>query len=204
MKNIRITVLCLGILFFSSCVSPTKITSSWQDPGKQVNLSQLNKVLVVGMFKSVAGRHEAENQMVKYLGKTGVLSYNYLDDNFNRKDEVGIREKIKADGFDGAITMRLVDVDKEQGYSPGNISITSYYPTFSEYYYKNFSTYSSPGYFYTTKTFTVEINVYSIKENKIIWTAVTKTVNPGGVEKLTKSVAKMAYNKMVDDGFIRK
>jgi hypothetical protein len=131
------------------------------------------------------------------------VSYSYLDADFNKKNEREIREKIKEDGFDGAVTMSLVDVDKERNYTPGNISaFPEYYRTFSRYYSRNWSYYSNPGYYSTTKTYSVETNIYSIKEDKIIWFGLTKTTDPDGVDKMTKEIAKVVYKKMIKEGFI--
>jgi len=87
----------------------------------------------------------------------------------------------KADGFDGAVTMRLVDVDKEKTFTPGNVT---YYPT--------------------TKTYTIETNVYSIKEDKIIWSGLTETTNPEGVKKMTEKVSEAVFKKMVKEGSVSK
>ena len=101
--------------------------------------------------------------------------------------------------------MRLIDVDKEKTYTPGNItSYPSYYQTFGGYYYRNWNYYRTPGYYSTTKTYTIENNIFSIKEDKIIWTGITQTTNPEGVNKLTEEVTKVVYKKMVSEGFINK
>ena len=186
MKNIILTVFIISIL--SSC-STTLITSSWSEPDKQITVDQLKKVLVVALFKNETSRHKSEDEMAGYLKGSGVVSYNYLNENFNKQNEEGIRDKIKADGFDGAITMRLLDVEKDTSYSPGIISsYPFYYRSFSGYYYRNLPYYSNPSYYFTTKTYTVETNVYSIKEDKIIWTALTETTNPDGVDKMMGSI----------------
>jgi hypothetical protein len=197
-----------GLLIFtiaiSSCTS-TKISSSWREPNKEVAVSALNKVLVVALFKDETSRHKAEDQMAGYLNGKGIVSYGYLDNNFDKKNEDALREKIKKDGFDGAITMRLVDVDKEKIYTPGNTSLyPSYYRNFSGYYYRSYSYFSNPGYYSTTRTYTIETNVYSIKEDKIIWSALTKTTDPDGVQKMTEEVSEVVYKKMLKEGFIRK
>jgi hypothetical protein len=141
--------------------------------------------------------------MVGYLKGKGVASYNYLDAGTSTKNEQAIRDKIRDDGFDGAVTIRLIDVDKEQVYTPGIISTyPAYYRNFSGYYYRSWSNYSTPGFYSTTKTYTVETNVYSIKEDKIIWTGITATTDPGGVEKLTEEVTRVVYRKMLKEGFI--
>jgi hypothetical protein len=202
MKNlIRITYI-FGILFILSC-SSTKITSSWREPNKEISLKKLNKVLVVALFQNETSRRKAEDQMVGYFYGKGVASYDYLDKNISEKNENAIQEKIKNDGFDGAVTMRLLDVDKEDVYSRSNISMYPlYYNTFSSYYYRNWGYYSSPGYYATTKTYTVETNVFSIKEDKIIWTGITKTTDPSGVDKMTEEIGKAVFNEMVKEGFI--
>jgi len=57
--------------------------------------------------------------MVGHLNSKGVASYNYLVTDFNEKNEEAIHEKIGTDGFDGAITMRLIDVEQEPSYPYG-------------------------------------------------------------------------------------
>jgi hypothetical protein len=194
----------VAICLISSCTS-TRITSSWRAPDKIVVVEKLNKVLVVALFKDETSRHKAEDQMAGYLDGKGVVSYNYLDATFNKANEELLRKKIKADGFDGAVTMRLVDVDKEKIYTPGNMSFyPNYYRNFSGYYYRSRSNYSNPGYYSTTKMYTIETNVYSIKEDKIIWSGLTETTNPAGVKKMTEEVAKVVYKKMVKEGFVSK
>jgi hypothetical protein len=204
MKKAILPVVLLAIIFGISC-SSTKITSSWTEPDKTVSVTQLNKVLVVALFKDETSRNKAEDQMAGYLQGKGVVSYSYLKDSFDKKNEDALREKIKADGFDGAVTMRLVDVDKEKIYTPGNISLyPTFYRNFSGYYYRSYSYFSTPGYYSTTKTYTIETNVYSIKEDKIIWSCLTETTNPEGVKKMTEEVAKVVYDQMVKEGFVSK
>ena len=202
MKNLILVTCIFGMLAISSC-SSTKITSTWREPNKEISLNKLNKVLVVALFQNETSRRKAEDQMVSYFYGKGVASYNYLDENISTKNENAIREKIKNDGFDGAVTMRLLDVDKEDVYSRGNISMyPSYYRNFSGYYFRNWGYFSDPGYYSTTKTYTVETNVFSIKEDKIIWSGITKTTDPSGVTKMTDEIGKAVFDEMVKEGFI--
>ena len=203
MKKLLLTTIILSLLLLYSCIS-TKVVSSWSEPDKEVTIANLSKVLVVAMFHNETSNRKAEDQMVGYLKGKGVASYNYLNENFNKKDVVAIREMIKKDGFDGAVTMRLVDVEKEKIYTPGEINYyPSYYRSFSGYYYSWLNSQRTPGYYTTTKTYTVETNVYSIKMDKIIWSGLTKTTDPKGVKNLTAEVAKVVYKKMLKEGFIK-
>jgi len=198
----------VGTLLISTLITActtTKIKSSWREPNKQVVISKLNKVLVVALFKDETSRHKAEDEMVGYLNGKGVVSYNYLNISLDKKNVDSIHAKIKADGFDAAVTMRLVDVEKDKTYTPDDLlSYPSYYQNFGGYYYRSLSLFSTPGYYSTTKIYTVETNVYSIKENRIIWTGLTETTNPDGVKKMTEEITKVVYKKMVKEGFITK
>ena len=201
MKTKILASAIFTMLIISACTS-THLTSSWKEPGKVVNIEKLNKVLVVALFKNETNRREAEDEMANYLQGKGIASYNYLNDSFDPKNADALRDKIRAAGFDGAVTMRLIDVDKEKVYTPGNTSYPIYNRNFSGYYSRNWPSYSTPGYYSTTKIFTVETNIYSIKEDKIIWTGLTKTTDPEGVDKMMKEIVKVVYNKMLKEGFI--
>jgi hypothetical protein len=204
MKKNAIPLFLFLTMLLASCTS-TKITSTWSMPDKQISIKKLNKVLVVALFKNETSRHKAEDQMVSYLKGKGIASYAYLNVNFNKKSETEIRQKVELGGFDGAVTMRLIDIDKEENYVPGNISTyPNYYGSFSGYYHRNWSYYDDPGYYYTTKKYIVETNVYSLKEDKIIWSGITKTTDPDGVDKMMREITKVVYKKMIKEGFIKK
>lgn len=202
MKKIAFFVTVLVFAF--SCKS-TKIASTWKEPDKQVDLTKLKKILVVAMLKNENSRHQAENEMVGFLKGKGVASYDYLKANFNKSNEEALREKIKKDGFDGAITMRLLDVERERTYTLSYIGPNGWNPiSFPNYYYRNWPSSQGPGYFLITKTFVIEIAIFSIIEDKIIWTSETRTVNPDGVDKMTKEISKMLYKRMVKEGFLKR
>ena len=202
MKKKILAFLLLGTL--SACTS-THITSSWREPNKQLAISDLNKVLVVALFKDETSRHKAEDEMVSYLGGKGVVSYDYLNAEFNKQNEEAIRNKIRKDGFDGAITMRLLDMEQETNYPRGAFAnYPPYYQSFSGYYFRNWGYYNNPTYYFSTKIYTVETNVYSIKEDKIIWTGLTKSVNPDGVDKMIREISKVVYKTMIEEGFVKK
>ena len=203
MKKLTLFVCLIAMLTMVAC-SSTKITSSWREADKTVTINQLNKVLVLALFNNETNRHKAEDQMAGYLKGKGVVSYNYFSDKFNRTNEAAIRESIAADGFDGAITMRLIDVEKEKIYLPSNQPLyPAYSRNFPAYYYRNYGYYQQENYYRTTRIYTVETNVYSIKEDKIIWTAITQTTDPEGVNKLTGEIAKVVYKQMVKEGFVK-
>ena len=200
---LRCLLVC--VLILSSCTS-TKITSSWKLPNKTIHIEKLHKVLVVALLYNETNSRMAEDHMVAYLQGKGIASYMYFSNGFNKNDEAAIQQKIKEDGFDGAITMRLIDVDKDSYYKPKSTDANypNYYSSFGSYFYRNRMINQTPDIYITTKTFTVETTVYSIQENKLIWTGITKSIDPKGMHKMTSEVAKAVYKKMCKEGFVTK
>lgn len=205
MQYLKTYIFLLFALALTSCKS-TQIVSSWVQPEKEIKIENLSKVLVVALFHNETSRRKAEDQMVGYLKGKGIVSYNYLDDAFNKNNEEAIRKVIKADNFDAAITMRLIDVDREQVYIPSNdrLNAPNYYQNFSGYYNRNYPFYYQRGYYANTKTYTVETVVFSIIQDKIIWSGLTKTTNPDGLIKMTEEIAQVVFKKMVKQGFVNK
>lgn len=204
LKKAHFLLFILFIVLINSC-SSTQITSSWRAPDKQIHSGDWKKVLVVALLRNETNRRKAEDEMVKHLHGKGITSYSYLGENFNPKNEEAIRSKIKNDGFDAAITMRLIDVDKEKTYTPEqHYMYPVYYNNFSSYYYRNWMYYTTPGYYTITKKFIIETIIYSIQDDKIIWSGITETYDPQGVEKLTDEIANAIHKKMLEERFIEK
>ena len=203
MKNLKYSAFSFLFLLLTSCAS-TKIVESWKEPNKEITISKLKKVLIIAMFKDETSNRKVEDQMMNFLDGKGVRSYNYLNKNFDKNNVNAIQNKIKKDGFDGALTLRLIDVDKETIYQKNaRYGFPINKRDFSNYYYDNINTYNNADNFSTTKTYIIETNVYSIIENKIIWSALSETSDPQNVKKLTQDVAQAVYKQMIKDQLIK-
>ncbi len=109
--------------------------------------------------------------------------------------------KLKNEGYDGVVRMRLVDVNKSTRYVPG--SYPMYYGSWRGYWRYSWTGFYDPGYYTTDRVCDVEGTVYSLKRNKMIWTANTSTVNPPGREELFANVGKVVLDKMRKEGFLQ-
>lgn len=200
MKRILIPVIT-GILL-ASCGTSAKIENRWRDPAVKVDMSKLNKILIVALVRNDVHRRAAETQLAEMLKGKGVASYSYFAGEFNAKNEETLKQKLKKDGFDGAVVMRLADVEKDVTYT--GTAYPAYYGRFYPYLSNAWGAYYQPGYFSTTRKFTIETNVYSLKADKLIWSSLTSSVDPASAEKLMGAVSKEVYSKMKKDGFIEK
>jgi len=174
----RCKILLYGsILVLAGCGPSTKIEKTWTDPSfNTATVQSYKKILVMGLLKDESTRRIAEDKMVAaFKNVTAVQSYSYLQPADTIRSEV--EDKLKKDGFDGVVIMRLADVDKSVSYVPG----TGYG---GWYGYR----YSSPGYYQEDKTFYVETNFYSLPETKLLWSGTTSSLNPNKLDRTIDDV----------------
>ena len=175
--NLGKILLYGAILLLAGCGPSTKIEKTWTDPSfTTATVQSYKKILVMGLLKDESTRRIAEDKMVAaFKNVTAVQSYSYLQPADTIRSEV--EDKLKKDGFDGVVIMRLADVDKSVSYVPG----TGYG---GWYGYR----YSSPGYYQEDKTFYVETNFYSLPETKLLWSGTTSSLNPNKLDRTLDDV----------------
>lgn len=140
--------------------------------------------------------------MIEFLGLKALVSYNCIKSSFNKENIKILRTKLEKDSFDGTLTMRIIDVEKEQISQQGNYKwYSNNYRDFTNYFYESQMSYNNPEYFVTTKIYTIKTKLYSSKENKIIRTALTETNDPKIVQIMTEEVIQAIYKQMIKKGF---
>ncbi|MBP6556742.1 MAG: hypothetical protein KAX93_06885 [Flavobacterium sp.] len=214
MKKISIAALSL---LFMSCGSNTAIVNSWKDTDTTVAKEQFKKVLVVGLVKDEATRRITENRVVS-SNPIFHSSYSFLNGNnlnLTKEQQMTI---LKNEKFDGVVTMRLVNVEKETSYVPGTNNIPMFYSgAYGNGFYGNgygdlfggwYSTYSpnfyTPGYYTETTYYFVETNVFSLNLNKLIWTGTTKSSYISDVGTTVDEIIAEVTKQMKKDGSIPK
>lgn len=195
-----LAAVCLFI-GFTSCTS-TKIVTEWRDPAVSMEENGFNKVLHIALLKDEATRRAAEDKMVAMSNGHGIVSYNYLGNHVEALNDPDMNDKMIADGIDGVVIMRLVDVAKEQTYVPGTV-MPPYYASPYGYYGYAAPMFYDPGYVQTDVTYMVETNVYSTRLGKLVWTATTSTMNPSDVTSGVAEITNVIHKQMRAEGFIR-
>jgi hypothetical protein len=200
----KIFLLGAIALVLNACAPATRIDKSWRDPNTTITDSSFSKVLVVALLKNETTRRVVEDQLIQRFNGKGVASYGYFTDKeLTEAKAAGFKDKLITEGFDGAVVMRLINVDKETSYVPGTATFPPYYGGFGPYYFNSWSTFYSPGYYTTDKIYNVETNVYSFKQDKLIWSGITSTVNPAKTEKMFSEISDVVATKMRREGFLK-
>jgi hypothetical protein len=185
------SVLTIGI---SACAPATRLTATWKDPSVPPPM-KFTKVLLVAQMSDQAVRRSIETRLAQRLSNAQP-SYTVLSDAEAKAEDHG-KDKIAAAGYDGAVVVRFARVDKQATYVPG----TSWwgpapYGTWWGGYGYGWGMAYSPGYVQRDTVVSIEANVYSVKQDKLLWASRSETINPESTQQLVDSVLDATVKEM--------
>jgi len=197
MRLIR-SLVCLAVL--AACAPTTEVLNSWADPS--AGQVRFKKVLNVCACKDVAIRRTVEDQQNKRI-TASTPSYTVLSED-DLRDRDAARAKVEAGGYDGAVVMVLVSVDRTQTYVPGTAyAVPAPYSSMWGGWGYGYSTYYDPGYVDTDQLVDFNINVYQVQGAKLIWASRTQTTDPTSVgsmvdEIISANISEMKRQKVLE------
>jgi hypothetical protein len=213
MKRARYYVtsgIILGIMFAIACTPRTRVTASWASP--QAEEMAFNNVLVAVMVDNVNVKRSLESMLVQELMDEGIDATMSLDifppkyrDGLADRDE--IMDLIRENGYDGIMTVALIDTETETRYVPGR---TTYAPSrFFPYYGRFYGYYShwhprlfEPGYYRTDRTYFYETNFYDAETEELIWSAQSESMDPARAERFSRQFASSIVREMKGDEIV--
>lgn len=197
MRLIR-SLVCLALL--AACAPTTEVLNSWADPS--AGQVRFKKMLNVCACKDEAMRRTVEDQLTKRItGSTS--SYTILSQD-DLQDRESAKAKVQAGGYDGAVVMVLVSVDRTQTYVPGSAyAVPAPYTSMYGGWGYGWSTYYDPGYVDTDQLVDFNTNVYRVQDEKLIWASRTQTTDPTSVgsmvdEIISANISEMKKQKVLE------
>jgi hypothetical protein len=197
MRLIR-SLVCLALL--AACAPTTEVLNSWADPS--AGQVRFKKMLNVCACKDEAMRRTVEDQLTKRItGSTS--SYTILSQD-DLQDRESAKAKVKAGGYDGAVVMVLVSVDRTQTYVPGSAyAVPAPYTSMYGGWGYGWSTYYDPGYVDTDQLVDFNTNVYQVQGGKLLWASRTQTTDPTSVgsmvdEIISANISEMKKQKVLE------
>jgi hypothetical protein len=190
-ERVRAGLWVLGFLALAASCASTDMTSTWTDPTAKG--AALSKIAVICMTPDPGLRRMAEDTAASQMANAQAIpSYQILNDD-DLKDREMVKAKLRAAGVNGVLVMRMAGVSER-------ISPTSY-GTFDDYYTYAGSAIYAPG--YTTETVVkVVSNLYSLDQNKLIWSGVSQTFDPASAKEFMTSVSKAVAKSLQKDRLI--
>lgn len=177
-------LVLLGLLVSSACAS-TEIENSWRSPTAPAG-TLTNVVTMAEGAKSPSIRRSSEDQLAAQLQKRGVHAvpaYAVLpDEAINDRDKM--ISLLEAKGFDGLVSMRFMGADQKL------VSYPSLYDYWGPgwgygYYYGGYDV-------YTETIVRVSISAYSLPTHNLVWSAVSRTVDPDNLNDLINETTAVA------------
>ena len=192
-RRVARLLLCIAVpLGFAACGGSTTIEQSWKAP----NLAprNLRNVVTAYISRGATMRRTVEDSMAQRLAHMGVWAvpaYSVLtDDDLNDRDHA--KAKLVAGGYDGVVALRVVGNETEIEAMP---------PTFDGYGRMAWPGVYDPGYLSTETVVRVETSVFSFADNKLVWSGLSKTVDPNtmrsAIDDVTNVVAKALVEQQV-------
>jgi hypothetical protein len=177
-------LVLVGFLALAGC-SSTELKSSWTPHGAQP--ITFRKVIVLAISKSDVTRRVAEDAMVQQIQSAQAVPAYSLIPKAEIRNERKVRERITAAGFDGIVTMRLVKVTKHVTQTSGSYS--PHHSRFSGYYGRSWAGAYNHGPALVSDIVEIETNIYSVKEDRLVWAGISETFAPASIESLVYDLA---------------
>jgi len=176
----------------------TRMTQRWVVP--DVANYKFDHILTICVVKDESVRQSVEDAMAARVKKGNALpSYNILVE-ADLRDKEQAKTKILKMGFDGAVIMRPLRVEDRVNYVPG--SYPAYYGSFWGYYGWAWPALYTPDYVYTDKIIQVETTIFSIKDDKLLWTSLSETTNPESARDVVLGIAKEISKELRKRGLV--
>jgi len=196
-----VALMALGCLIsqMCGCASSSSLVNIWHDPSFQA--PPLGKMLVIAVRKNAAQRRIWEDAFAGDLSKHGVMatpSYSLFPD--SPPDTNQVISAVQANDFDGILVVLTLPTETDTRYVSGYTSFGPYWPRYWKYY----SEIWTPGYTDSQSVAIRSIDVTTTgKDGRLIWSATSRTPDPGSVTDLQSGIAALVTGKLAQVNIIR-
>lgn len=204
-----LTALVIGFGVYG-CAASTEVTGSWRSP--EATTKTYNNVVVAAMTDNVQARQVIEEQMQNQLAQRGInatKSIELFPPSANRQggDPDVMLQRMQGEGYDGIVTAAVVDQETETRYVPGNYGYApatrfGWYNSFRGYYGHMSPMVYQPGYYTEDKVYFLEANLYDAQSENLVWSAQSRSYDPGTVTSFADEFAEVTVKQMARDNII--
>ncbi|HEX6902423.1 MAG TPA: hypothetical protein VF789_22075 [Thermoanaerobaculia bacterium] len=195
--RIRKAALLAAGLALAACATgtSTRIVESWKAP--DAGPLRFNKVLALAILDNEDIRSLAEDELQADLkGVQAVQGYKFLSvADFGDRERA--KEVLQREGFDGVVVLRLAAAKQDVSWTVHDdpLSDNTYGGSF-------WGGYGMPPELNVGTTVRVEINIYSLPDDKLIWAGVSETFNPQHTQQVVAAIVEAAGKALRRQGLI--
>lgn len=174
--------LVMIILLVGGCASESsQLVLTYRDPSFAGPIA-FKKTMVMAIYPDGPIRRDAEDELVKLIGPERAVAASQVLTEEDRQDVDKIEAKNQSNHIDGVVTLRITDAQTQTIVVPNASKMN--------YSYNNRVFVSDPGTALSSTRVHVQINIYSVAEQKLIWTGVSETFDPTDTRKVIDGIAK--------------
>ena len=198
--------LVLGLFATLSACSSTKLTESWDS--QEYSGPPAQKVLVVGMIKDAVTRRFFETHFVaqaKSKGVDAIASYEYIPNPNDHDQREEVVRLIKQTGVNAVLVAQMKGIEKDEKYVPGRLDWfpDGYYSYgFYDYYYRSYRAIYRPGYIGSDKYLKMQLRMFDVKSEKLVWAGNTRTKNPKSLVHTIEVIASKVVGNLKGSGLL--
>ena len=206
-RRMLVIGVVLAALTPGNCKS-TKLLTSWKNPN--YTGQRFHKVLVVGMSNNPATRADFEDALSHKVGRDGIEAVPgnsiLLRPDTSKIDLDYLKAQLREHQIDAVVVSRLVKVDKNVTYVPGQSYVIpyGYYHSFYGYYGAVFQQVYTPDYLREDTTVRIETNLYATTppDGELIWTGTSDTFNPKSAHKVIEALVKLVVKELEKEAIL--
>jgi hypothetical protein len=147
-------------------------------------------------------------QDLKAKGQNAVSAFDEFGPKaFKRMTEQQVNDQIKKKGYDGVITITMLNKQKEKYYVPGSMYYTPFsydYGYFWGYYSGIYDRVYEPGYYESGTNYLWESNLFDLDKGKLIYSVQSNSFDPYNAQTLGKDYGKSIARDMIKNGLLMK
>ncbi|HEX5098711.1 MAG TPA: hypothetical protein VFV94_04395 [Polyangiaceae bacterium] len=227
MARLAATLVLFCSVSLFGCGPSIKIVTSVRPPGAEPLNMRGERMAAVVMMQNQSIRRQAEDALARAItkhGARGVPMYTMLASP-NPADEAKAREALERAGIKGLVVMRPSKARKTEVTPPRTYTVPVYTGYWGGYYgygwggawspygkpqgpehggpasYPGYSvpvTVTTPGYEEKYTVVRVEILVYSLKQNKLVWAGETESTEPSNVDSYVLDLAEVTAEQLAE------
>lgn len=194
----------IALMATSGCES-TKLVSSWKS--EQFPEEVLSRIAVIALMQDLAYRRAFENSLTSMLQNSGVNATSGLvlfpiEKKYTKEEMENI---FQQKNITAIFIVADAGSEKTKEYVPGNNY--PYNPMYNYYgYYNYYDPYryrQDQGYYRETQYSKIEGVIFDHNTDKMIWSAVSQTTDPGSLVEFAGDVSSSFISKLKSDKILK-
>jgi hypothetical protein len=218
----------MAVLLLSACTSSrsTQITRSWLSSEK--NQAGYDSLYIAALISDQIKRRFIEDDVRTKLQNRNIHStpsHASVRQSLwvsRDLDKNTMMDVVRRHTKQAIMTISIVDIKETQRYIPGHVIATGpmmmntammnpmwgpgawqMNAGFANYWAWNHPVMVTPGHFVNDRKYFLEINVYDVETEALIWSAQSRTLNPRSLEAFSSGFARAVINRMQHDGVLK-